>query len=121
MREFKIAVAGSRKAGWWKNTTITWQDLCARLSKPVYTSETSDEYWAMNKDDRDAAKDKGGFVGGRLKNGRRRIANVECRSLITLDVDHAEMDFLEMIPLEQSLTLIVFGIWRRLLKRQVQI
>ena len=95
MREFKIAVAGSRKAGWWKNTTITWQDMCARLSKTVYTSETSDEYWAMNKDDRDAAKDKGGFVGGRLKNRRRRIANVECRSLITLDVDHAEMDFLE--------------------------
>ena len=56
MREFKIAVAGSRKAARWKNIKITWPDLCSRLRKTVYTSETAEEYRAMDKDARDAAK-----------------------------------------------------------------
>ena len=93
MREFKIACANSRKAARWRNTTITWEALCERLRGTVYTKETSDEYWAMSKDDRDAAKDKGAFVGGSLRNGRRRVADVECRSLITHDVDTPEPDF----------------------------
>lgn len=95
MREFKIACAGSRKALRWKNTAISWPELCGRLKTTVYTSETPDEYWAMSKDARDAAKDRGGFVGGALKDGRRRVMNVECRSLITHDVDTPEPDFLE--------------------------
>ena len=95
MREFKIACAGSRKAARWANQKITWPDLCGRLKNTSYTSETSEEYWAMSKDDRDAAKDKGGFVGGYLRNGRRRIADVECRSLITHDVDSPETEFFE--------------------------
>ena len=66
MRQFKIACANSRKAARWKNTTITWEALCERLRSTVYTKETSDEYWAMSKDDRDAAKDNGAFVGGSL-------------------------------------------------------
>lgn len=95
MREFRIACANSRKALKWKNTKVTWPDLCGRLKSTVHTSETSDEYRAMSKDDRDAAKDKGGFVGGSLKGGRRKAVNVECRSLITHDVDDPEQDFLE--------------------------
>ena len=94
MREFKIAVAGSRKAAKWKNTKTTWPDLCARLQKTLFTSETSEEYWNMSKDDRDAAKDQGGFVGGYLSGGRRKTTNVKCRSLITHDVDTPDPDFL---------------------------
>ena len=41
MREFKIAVAGSRKAAWWKNTKTTWEELCGKLSVAVKTSETA--------------------------------------------------------------------------------
>ena len=95
MREFKIAVANSRKAARWRNTKSTWPDLCARLRNTIYTAENSEEYWAMSKDDRDAAKDKGAFVGGSLRNGRRKIVDVECRSLITHDVDHPEPDFFD--------------------------
>lgn len=93
IREFTIACARSRKAKTWKNKKTTWPALCERLKKTERTAETSEEYWAMGKDDRDAAKDKGGFVGGRLKNGRRRVADVEYRSLITHDVDTPEQDF----------------------------
>ena len=95
MREFKIACAGSRKAARWANQKITWLDLCTRLKKTAYTPETSAEYWTMSKDDRDDVKDKGGFVGGYLKNGRRRIVDVKCRSLITHDVDTPEKNFYE--------------------------
>lgn len=108
MREFKIACAGSRKAARWANQKITWPDLCGRLKNTSYTSETSEEYWAMSKDDRDAAKDKGGFVGGYLRNGRRRIADVECRSLITHDVDTPEMDFYERFMREFPYAAIIY-------------
>ena len=66
MREFKIACARHRKAKTWKNVSTTWPDLRARLCATTYTAETQDEYWAMSKDDRDAAKDRGSFVGGFL-------------------------------------------------------
>ena len=95
MREFKSAVANSRKSARWKNIKTTWPDLCDRLRKTIYTAETSEEYWAMSKDDRDAAKDKGCFVGGYLRNGRRKIVDVECRSLVTHDVDTPDPDFFE--------------------------
>lgn len=100
MRELRIACANSRKALRWNNTKITWPDLCRRLKKTNYTSETTDEYRAMSKDERDAAKDRGGFVGGSLKDGRRKAANVECRSLITHDVDTPEPDFRDRFVLE---------------------
>jgi len=49
----------------------------------------------MKKADRDAAKDKGGFVGGQLGNNRRKIDTVACRSMLTMDVDTAEADFID--------------------------
>ena len=41
----------------------------------------------MPKEERDNAKDVGGFVGGTLKGGRRKIDAVLQRRLITLDMD----------------------------------
>ena len=109
MREFKIAVAGSRKSARWRNITSTWPDLCKRLSATVYTPETSEEYRAMGKDDRDAAKDKGAFVGGYLKNGRRKMVDVECRSLVTHDVDHAAPDFYDRFTREFPYAAVIYS------------
>ena len=95
MRELKIACASHRKALKWKNTTTAWPDLRDRLCATVYTAESQDEYWAMSKDERDAAKDKGCFVGGYLNKGRRKTENVGCRSLITLDGDELAPDFID--------------------------
>ena len=95
MRMLKIACGRSRNALNWSNRTISWEDLCERLRTTFRTKETVAQYKAMTRAERDDAKDKGGFVGGHLRNGRRRVKDVECRSLLSLDADHAEPGFID--------------------------
>ena len=95
MRKYKISYGNSCHAKNWHNSCITWEELCEKLKTTVHTRETVAEFKVMSRDDRSAAKDKGGFVGGHLKDGRRKKENVICRSLLTLDADHAEPGFIE--------------------------
>lgn len=88
MRNLKVAYGNSRNAKKWSNKTICYDDLKNRLRTPIRTTETMEEYAKMNKAQRDAAKDHGGFVGGALKGGLRRIDCVDCRSLIALSQSH---------------------------------
>lgn len=94
-RELKIAYGSSCFAKVWSNKTITFEALCQRLETTIRTPETVEEYPKMSKPERDRAKDKGGMVGGWLREGRRKAANVECRSMLTHDIDDADPDFLE--------------------------
>lgn len=94
-RELKIAYGSSCFAKVWSNKTITFDALCKRLETTIRTPETVEEYPKMSKPERDRAKDKGGMVGGWLREGRRKAANVECRSMLTHDIDDADLDFLE--------------------------
>ena len=94
MRELSIAYGNSCFAKTWANKTTSWEDLCGRLSTTIRTTESQEEYPKMKKADRDKAKDKGGFVGGQLKNNRRKIENVVSRSMLTLDADQADADFI---------------------------
>lgn len=100
MRELKIAYGGSCFAKHWSNKTITFSELCDRLATTVRTPETVEEYPRLPKKDRDRAKDKGGFVGGWLKDGRRKGEAVQCRSMLTLDGDKVEPDFIEQYTRE---------------------
>lgn len=93
MRDLAIAYGNSRQAKTWVNKTISYDSLKERLRVPVRTTETAEEYAKMAKAQRDAAKDHGGFVGGVLKGGRRKIDTVEVRSLISLDGDRLTADF----------------------------
>ena len=95
MREFKVAFGENRQSRRWKNGTITLDDLRRRLSSTFRTGETVAEYQKMSGKARSDAKDKGGFVGGALKDGVRSRATVECRSMLTLDVDSASLSFLD--------------------------
>ena len=95
MRELSIAYGNSCFAKIWSNKATSWDDLCKRLSTTIRTTESAEEYPNMKKVDRDAAKDKGGFVGGQLKNNRRKIDAVTCRSMLTMDADHAEVGFID--------------------------
>lgn len=95
MRNLKVAYGNSRNAKKWSNKTICYDDLKNRLRTPIRTTETMEEYAKMNKAQRDAAKDHGGFVGGALKGGLRRIDCVDCRSLIALDGDKISTQFLD--------------------------
>lgn len=82
-----IATGSSRRSTSWKNREILWSELVEKLGKVTRTQETAAEYSRMSKDERDNAKDVGGFVGGVLKGGRRKIDAVTQRRLLTLDMD----------------------------------
>ena len=82
-----IATGAGRRSKHWKNEEISWSDFRKKLSRTTRTRETTAEYKAMAKTNRDAIKDVGGFVGGLLKQGRRRAENVANRSMLTLDMD----------------------------------
>lgn len=87
--KIRIAVASSRRDTNWHNTVISWGELKEKC-KPVRTSETLGEYQTMTREERGNVKDVGGFVGGVLKaDGNRKNDNLECRTLLTIDVDEA--------------------------------
>lgn len=85
----KIAIGKSRHDKNWKNQDWTWEKLTAKLSKPVRTFETVQEYRKMSRDRKATIKDIGGFVGGHTENGRRLKSEITCRSMLTLDADYA--------------------------------
>lgn len=82
-----IATGASRLALKWTNTELMWSEFLGRLSVPLRTQESMAEYKALPKAKRDTIKDVGGFVGGKLADGRRLAESIEMRSLITLDLD----------------------------------
>lgn len=82
-----IATGSSRRSTSWKNKEILWSELVEKLGNVTRTQETQAEYMRMPKEERDNAKDVGGFVGGTLKGGRRKIDAVTQRRLLTLDMD----------------------------------
>ena len=84
----KIAVGNSRMDKKWKNQDVSWADLCARCGSTIRTTETVEEYRKLKKGQQDNIKDVGGFVGGHLREGRRKNGMVLCRSLLTLDMDY---------------------------------
>lgn len=97
MEKLAIAVGQSRISKLWKNTEITWEGFVERLKTTTRTPETQGEYSNMTKGQQDNIKDVGGFVGGRLKNGRRKAESVDKRYILTLDADFAPVDFCDTI------------------------
>lgn len=109
MRDLSIAYGNSRQAKKWINKTISFNDLKERLKTTIRTTESAEEYARMNKAQRDAAKDHGGFVGGVLKGGRRKVDSVELRSMIALDGDHIDRDFLENFKEITPFTSVIYS------------
>lgn len=91
--ELSISTGRSRFETAWKNRKIMWSALLLRLSKSTETPETHAEYMKMSKEQQDKIKDVGGFVGGHLKEGRRKSGTVMSRQILTLDLDFAPADF----------------------------
>ena len=78
----------------WKPEYLTWEELIERLRIVRRTNETMAQYDRMSTPARGRVKDGPAFVGGFIRGGRRKKQNVESRSLVTLDADHADEDFL---------------------------
>lgn len=94
-----LATGKSRQEKHWKNKNLLFSELVEKLSNTTRTPETYAEYKKMPKSERDRIKDVGGFVGGSLKNGRRKAENVANRTLITLDIDYPKGDIWSSIEL----------------------
>lgn len=86
------ATANTRRAAKWKNKRTTWQDLVNTLSQTERTNETLKQYFSYTKDRQDEIKDVGGFVGGYLREGRRKKGYVDYRQIVSLDVDYGDLD-----------------------------
>ena len=86
-RALTISTGGNRDALIWKPAATTWAALVERLRVPQKGTESHAAYLRMSKSQQDALKDVGGFLGGTLRRGRRKINEVTGRDLITLDLD----------------------------------
>lgn len=91
MQDYTIATGASRMAVKWKNTQTSLEAFIERLENPIVTAETAAQYAAMKKEDKDAAKDVGGFVAGSLADGKRGAGRVSWRSMVTLDLDNVDV------------------------------
>lgn len=92
-----IATAISRIDAQLKNKEITWEDFLERAKATTRTPESVSEYKKLPKNRQDDIKDVGGFVAGKLTDGKRRNGSVEYRSMLTLDMDYAAPDAWEQI------------------------
>ena len=105
----KIAVGNSRMDKKWKNRDISWEDLCQRVSSTIRTTETVEEYRKLKKGAQDNIKDVGGFVGGQLREGRRKNGMVLCRSMLTLDMDYGKPGVWDEIDLLHDFKCCVYS------------
>ncbi|MDO4515000.1 MAG: virulence-associated E family protein [Lachnospiraceae bacterium] len=108
MRQLAIAYGNNRQAKTWVNKTITFEELKDRLKTTIRTPESAEEYAKFNKNKRDQVKDHGGFVAGALKGGRRKIDTVEFRSMVALDGDRIDREFLENYEANAPYTSVLY-------------
>lgn len=95
MRQLPICIGNSRQAAVWRHTQMDIEELGSRLSTPARTAETMAEYRKMKISEKDAIKDRGGFLAGTLKGTRRKKTEVLSRSMITLDCDKLDPSFFD--------------------------
>ena len=107
--EIHIAVFTSRLSKTGKNRTLQWSEFLSQLLTTTRTKERLQEYFKLSKDEQDVIKDVGGFVGGWLKNGRRKADCLEHRTLLTLDADQARTDLLDLFDLSYGNAAAVYS------------
>ena len=89
-KKLKISIAQNRKSLKWVTEEIRWSEFVNKISNPIRTQETYEQFMNMKKYQQDELKDVGGFVAGELKEGRRKAENILNRCLVTLDADNIE-------------------------------
>jgi len=97
LRALNIATADSRQAKTWTNTLISWANLVDRLQEPIRLNLTTTRYRAIDKEERQAVKDVGGYVAGRCDKGSRKASAVTDMQVVRLDMDGAPTDWQEVL------------------------
>ncbi|EJH4458193.1 virulence-associated E family protein [Staphylococcus pseudintermedius] len=108
-RDIQYAFASSRLATNWTNHNMAWSDFMQKLSSTVRTKESLLDYNKMSKSEQANVKDVGGFVGGYLKEGKRRAGQVMNRSMLTLDIDYAAQDMVDMLSMFYDFAYCVYS------------
>lgn len=67
---YTLSVGRSVRATDWKSEEWTLAKFIDKLTNPRRTAETTAEYAAMDKSERSARKDVGGYVGGKRSRAR---------------------------------------------------
>lgn len=96
-KTYTLAVGGNVRATVWKREEWTLARFIQKLAHPPRTAETVAEYAAMDKRERSACKDVGGYVAGTLRSTRRAKGEVVSRSMITLDLDEVPVSLPEAL------------------------
>ncbi len=109
MRDLNISCGNSRQDKKWQQRTISYDELKARLQTPIRTAERAADYAQMPKPQRDAIKDHGGFVAGRLNGPRRTVKAVIDRSMVALDGDDVPADFLDDIENKLPFAALIYS------------
>lgn len=92
-RVFAITTAQGRTGPTWTRQSVTWEQFCESLRKPIQKRITLDQYRALDGDKKGWAKDGPCFVGGRLSsNTKRGKKTLIDRDLIVLDADNIKPD-----------------------------
>lgn len=100
MDELYIALttcASRRQKNWNPSELVPWSHFKKQLKTPKQISLSSEEFHALPKKDRIPHKDVGGYFAGTFLANKRGKSSIESRSVITLDVDHADAAFLPRI------------------------
>lgn len=88
---FKIAEGINAQTSYWKNISLTWEELKEKLKNPRISPETMQQYDNYKKVDRQKAKDGTGFVGGYCNNSKRTNETILTRSILTFDFDKCDI------------------------------
>ncbi len=94
-----VSTGNSRMEKVWNGQEMELDAFQERISATYTTSETVEQYRKMPKAKQDSIKDVGGFVLGRLRDGRRIKDSVISRSGLTLDMDYATPDIVEQLEM----------------------
>jgi putative DNA primase/helicase len=92
---------GNRNRGKVENKEIIWRKFCRKFVEPsVDQSITYAQYLKLGVDDQGAKKSAAGYiVGAPFADGKRRLANMQKRNLISLDLDEVTADQMDDIEL----------------------
>jgi predicted P-loop ATPase len=104
-----ISVANSRTSRHWKNINVSWDEFLDKVKTTIRTAESIEEYRKLSKPKQDEVKDVGGFVGGNLREGKRKTGFIEYRSMLTLDMDYADAGVWEQITMFYDFTCCIYS------------